>query len=101
AVSSRSPSLLPSPTLFRSQPTWHAGAVSDTSPGPADSPSATPTATETISLSATGDIIMADVPGRIPPNGGRGFFADVREALAARSEEHTSELQSRENLVCR
>src|SRR5690606_40143816 len=41
---------------------------------------------------------------------GRGLFsretleaihARMRDAVAARSEEHTSELQSRENLVCR
>src|SRR5271165_2016129 len=30
-----------------------------------------------------------------------GRFDELRRALFARSEEHTSELQSRENLVCR
>jgi len=63
-------------------PTWHAGAISDTSPDPAVSPSPAP-AMDTISLSATGDIILADAPDKIPPNGGRGFFDDVREALKA------------------
>src|SRR5690606_22141076 len=33
----------------------------------------------------------------LPPPAGAGNFADV----SVRSEEHTSELQSRENLVCR
>jgi poly-gamma-glutamate capsule biosynthesis protein CapA/YwtB (metallophosphatase superfamily) len=63
-------------------PTWHAGAIRGTSPGSAASPSPAP-ATDTISLSATGDIIMADAPDKIPPNGGRGFFDDVKEALKA------------------
>src|SRR5690606_41545304 len=30
-----------------------------------------------------------------------GFFSILQQALGTRSEEHTSELQSRENLVCR
>src|SRR5690606_40293048 len=33
--------------------------------------------------------------------GGDAFAAGVLHGLASRSEEHTSELQSRENLVCR
>ncbi|MGN9910690.1 CapA family protein [Phytohabitans sp. LJ34] len=37
----------------------------------------------TISMSATGDIIMGNAPGRLPPNGGKGFFAAVRGALKA------------------
>src|SRR5690606_39980101 len=40
------------------------------------------------------------VTGREPPAGGRAVDA-VRAGVEARSEEHTSELQSRENLVCR
>jgi len=51
---------------------------------PSASPSASPAAsTELISLSATGDIVMGDAPGSLPPNGGRGFFDQVRQALAA------------------
>src|SRR5690606_41909010 len=40
---------------------------------------------------------------RPTPLGGPGFLADRQRPLAlrSRSEEHTSELQSRENLVCR
>ncbi|HYN96998.1 MAG TPA: CapA family protein [Pilimelia sp.] len=45
-------------------------------------PTPTP-APRAISLSATGDIIMGDVPGRLPARGGRGFFDGVRDALAA------------------
>jgi hypothetical protein len=37
----------------------------------------------TISLSATGDIIMGNAPGKLPPNGGKGFFDAVRGALKA------------------
>src|SRR5690606_41895528 len=33
--------------------------------------------------------------------GGHGALSSVQELLHPRSEEHTSELQSRENLVCR
>ncbi|MGC9670347.1 CapA family protein [Planosporangium sp. 12N6] len=38
---------------------------------------------ETISLSATGDIIMGAAPGGLPPDGARNFFADVKTALHA------------------
>ncbi|MFB9238522.1 CapA family protein [Plantactinospora siamensis] len=47
-------------------------------PGPTGAP-----AGRTISLSATGDIIMGDAPDRLPAGGGKGFFAPVRAALAA------------------
>src|SRR5690606_40033080 len=33
--------------------------------------------------------------------GGHAFSASLRPQVSSRSEEHTSELQSRENLVCR
>ncbi|MFI7602152.1 CapA family protein [Actinoplanes sp. NPDC049681] len=36
-----------------------------------------------ISLSATGDIIMGQAPSRLPAGGGRGFFDDVKPVLAA------------------
>ncbi|HET8660643.1 MAG TPA: CapA family protein [Micromonosporaceae bacterium] len=38
---------------------------------------------DTVTLSATGDIILGNAPGSLPPNGGRGFFAAVKGALAA------------------
>jgi Bacterial capsule synthesis protein PGA_cap len=37
----------------------------------------------TISLSATGDIIMGAAPNSLPPSGARTFFADVKGALQA------------------
>jgi poly-gamma-glutamate capsule biosynthesis protein CapA/YwtB (metallophosphatase superfamily) len=40
-------------------------------------------ASDAISMSATGDIIMGNAPNRLPAAGGKGFFNDVREALAA------------------
>src|SRR5690606_41577706 len=43
-------------------------------------------------------------PGRLQRSGGRGHRPprlQLRARAAHRSEEHTSELQSRENLVCR
>jgi Bacterial capsule synthesis protein PGA_cap len=68
--------------------TWRVPvAATPTSPAPAAPsplPSASPVAeTELISLSATGDIVMGDAPGSLPANGGRGFFSQVRQALAA------------------
>jgi Bacterial capsule synthesis protein PGA_cap len=71
---------------------WRAPAAADAF-GPATSPtssasasSAAPSPTaeaKLISLSATGDIVMGDAPSKLPPNDGRGFFAGVRQALAA------------------
>src|SRR3712207_7102977 len=45
----------------------------------------------------------ADAPGRLScgPQSRAGSRADLELALDARSEEHTSELQSRQYLVCR
>src|SRR2546427_13012659 len=42
-------------------------------------------------------------PGLRPPTDGAGLadFATVKVLIAKRSEEHTSELQSQSNLVCR
>jgi hypothetical protein len=37
----------------------------------------------TVSLAATGDIIMGSAPSRLPPNGGSTFFDDVRGLLKA------------------
>lgn len=53
-------------------------------PSGAAQPSATATASgETITLSATGDIILGAAPGALPPDNGRTFFAAVRPALQA------------------
>jgi len=70
--------------------------VGDESSGPQVDPSGTPAGTEpaaatetatpgpkVISMSATGDIIMGNAPGRLPANGGKGFFNSVKKALAA------------------
>jgi len=66
-------------------PVWRAAAPIATptaTPGP--SPTGEPRLDEqAISLSATGDIIMGDAPGRLPPAGGKGFFDGVKQALAA------------------
>jgi hypothetical protein len=54
-------------------------------PGQATSaPSATATdKAQAVTLSATGDVIMGDAPAHLPAAGGRGFFASVKQALAA------------------
>src|SRR4051794_6430712 len=56
---------------------------------PAPDPSAAATepeaeaapAGDTITLSATGDIIMGSAPNKLPANGGEGFFDSVRDGL--------------------
>src|SRR5436309_15313775 len=45
--------------------------------------------------------ICAAPRSRRSPEGGRHAFGIARSNVRLRSEEHTSELQSRENLVCR
>jgi hypothetical protein len=66
--------------------------VSDSSaPAESASPSAAPSAgavppvgaDQTISMSATGDIIMGSAPNGLPPAGGKDFFARVKDALPA------------------
>ncbi|GAB3967537.1 CapA family protein [Plantactinospora veratri] len=57
-------------------------------PSAAGSASADPSPTgepapRVISMSATGDIVMGNAPGRLPANGGKGFFNSVKKALAA------------------
>ncbi|GAA4460850.1 hypothetical protein GCM10023170_062670 [Phytohabitans houttuyneae] len=63
-------------------PQWRDSALAEPSGRAAAPPSGEP-APRTISMSATGDIIMGNAPGRLPPNGGEGFFTAVREALKA------------------
>ena len=62
-------------------PVWRAAPVAE--PSTSADPSPTATAEESISLSATGDIIMGNAPARLPANGGAGFFNSVKQALAA------------------
>ncbi|MFG3687726.1 CapA family protein [Micromonospora sp. NPDC047740] len=75
--------------------TWHSGtadgSAGSTVPNEADQPAKSAdesgkTADEsgkTISLAATGDVIMGNAPSRLPANGGKGFFDDVKAALKA------------------
>ncbi|HEY0002614.1 MAG TPA: CapA family protein [Actinoplanes sp.] len=46
-------------------------------------PTGAPAAPGTVTLTATGDIMMSNAPGKMPPNDGAGFFDSVREALAS------------------
>ncbi|SCG78247.1 Poly-gamma-glutamate biosynthesis protein CapA/YwtB (capsule formation), metallophosphatase superfamily [Micromonospora echinaurantiaca] len=63
-------------------PVWQPGAGGGGTGAPVGSASATP-AEKSISLSATGDIIMGNAPNRLPANGGKGFFDSVEKALEA------------------
>ncbi|MEU7903317.1 CapA family protein [Actinoplanes sp. NPDC049118] len=56
------------------------------SPVPESAPAAAPetesaTVGESITFSATGDIIMGSAPNKLPANDGEGFFDSVRDAL--------------------
>jgi poly-gamma-glutamate capsule biosynthesis protein CapA/YwtB (metallophosphatase superfamily) len=71
-------------------PRWQEPAAAASARPPSAGPSAPATtapaeenAAETISLSATGDIIMGSAPNKLPANGGDGFFDDVAEGLKA------------------
>ncbi|MEU6022493.1 CapA family protein [Micromonospora sp. NPDC047134] len=62
------------------RPLWQPGAGGGDTGAPVESP--TPKVKK-ISLSATGDIVMAMAPNRMPPNDGKGFFDSVKKALSA------------------
>ncbi|TCB98925.1 CapA family protein [Micromonospora zingiberis] len=61
-------------------PIWQPGTAGGGTGAPVESP--TPKVKK-VSLSATGDIVMAMAPNRMPPNDGKGFFDSVKKALAA------------------
>lgn len=67
-------------------PRWQAGqgggSTGSAGPQTGDQPAAPDASKEpSISLTATGDVIMGNAPDRLPPNGGKGFFDDVKSAL--------------------
>jgi Bacterial capsule synthesis protein PGA_cap len=66
-------------------PRWHdaSSAPSPTGASRSVAPSPSSAGPQTISLSATGDIVMGNAPGRLPSGGGKGFFNGVKKALAA------------------
>jgi poly-gamma-glutamate capsule biosynthesis protein CapA/YwtB (metallophosphatase superfamily) len=63
------------------EPAAAAPAVASAAPTSAAPTSAAPA--ESISLSATGDIILGNAPAGLPANDGEGFFDDVAKALKA------------------
>ncbi|NES31333.1 CapA family protein [Micromonospora terminaliae] len=64
------------------QPGQGGGSTASGAPVEGDQAAAPGEATEkSISLTATGDVIMGNAPSRLPANGGKGFFDDVRSAL--------------------
>ncbi|WP_127498753.1 CapA family protein [Actinoplanes solisilvae] len=71
----------------KTEATWQEPAGSSTAPAkPAGtSPSAgKPSSDEgTVTLSATGDIMMSNAPSRMPPGNGEGFFDSVKKGLAS------------------
>jgi hypothetical protein len=62
-------------------PVWNPPAASSPATGVSGKPVEESTSVESISLSATGDIIMGDAPNKLPANDGKGFFDSVTEAL--------------------
>jgi hypothetical protein len=73
-----------------SDATWQApaaaspgAATDDGAPAATGEPVEESAAVESISLSATGDIIMGSAPNKLPANDGNGFFDSVKKGLAA------------------
>jgi hypothetical protein len=62
-------------------PVWNSPATSSSAAGATGKPVEESAQVESISLSATGDIIMGDAPNKLPANDGEGFFDSVTEAL--------------------
>jgi poly-gamma-glutamate capsule biosynthesis protein CapA/YwtB (metallophosphatase superfamily) len=58
-------------------------AAAPATPAPSAKVDKTVTKAETITLSATGDIIMGSAPNRLPANGGDNFFDSVKAGLAS------------------
>src|SRR5690606_40677050 len=94
------PCPFPSPTLFRSgEPLAGPTGTPGVAAGPGLATSATTRRAGIVANTDVAPTVLAAL-GVAPPPGMAGRpLAGV--SLAARSEEHTSELQSRENLVCR
>ena len=69
--------------LVGADPEWNSPAASSPATGSSGKPVEESARVESISLSATGDIIMGDAPGKLPANDGEGFFDSVTEALEA------------------
>jgi hypothetical protein len=67
-------------------PRWSTASTSPADPDPTPSPTAATAAggaDESVSVSATGDIIMGAAPAGLPPNGAKDFFTGVKGALRA------------------
>ncbi|MGW5671113.1 CapA family protein, partial [Micromonospora sp. NPDC003776] len=65
-------------------PAWQPGVAASGGPAEAEQPAEPVDETvKTISLAATGDVIMGNAPSRLPADDGRGFFDGVKAALKA------------------
>jgi len=69
------------------KPSWHEPAARSILPASGarapEAPAGSGPAAQTITMSATGDIMMSDAPRGMPPHDGKGFFDGVRADLAA------------------
>jgi poly-gamma-glutamate capsule biosynthesis protein CapA/YwtB (metallophosphatase superfamily) len=69
------------------KPSWHEPTARSVLPASGASASGAPATSgavaQTITMSATGDIMMSDAPRGMPPHDGKGFFDGVRADLAA------------------
>ncbi|SBT49042.1 CapA family protein [Micromonospora auratinigra] len=66
------------------EPVWRSGGAATGSAVPAEGDQPAQPAdgsAKSISLAATGDVIMGNAPSRLPANDGEGFFDDVKAAL--------------------
>lgn len=64
-------------------PRWSAPPTSSAPVASQDAPVEESAEVDSITLSATGDIIMGSAPNKLPANGGDGFFDSVRKGLAS------------------
>ena len=77
-----------SASMFRGDPAaWQVPGTGEPGPDPTAGPTSAPGAPvpveEAVTLSGVGDVIMGTSPSSLPPNGGAGFFDEVKAALAA------------------
>jgi poly-gamma-glutamate capsule biosynthesis protein CapA/YwtB (metallophosphatase superfamily) len=77
ALANRDPSS--SEAIWQAVPS--AAAPASASPSAAQQETESASTADTITFSATGDIIMGSAPNKLPANDGEGFFDSVREGL--------------------
>ena len=71
----------PDPPVWKAPAAAPSAAPSTPAGAASQAPTESATNGETITFSATGDIIMGSAPNKLPADNGKGFFDSVREGL--------------------